>query len=1063
MTSAGDGGERIVASVPAAQRLPRSLPWAKLSAARLATSLRMHRAPERTDMPKIRWILAATALLLVASACGSAAASGARYSVRSWEPEPGGLPQNSVIAMTQGGDGYLWLGTLDGIVRFDGNRFATFNDNNTRGLSSSRIFFLFEDSQSNLWIGTENAGIFLVKNGIVTRVPPDKNFHAGKLKSACEDATGAVWLYTDDGQLLHYRNRRVEAGNVGTNLSNCHIVIAEKSGAIWLGNNQGLFTTGTNTDLSTTGPPALRINSVRQVDYLVASAGGGFWCLADGHIQKWRDFHLERDYGPYPWNTPVMCACEDREGNLVVGTLGSGIFWGRPNGQFQQLTRAGGVLSEDSILSVAVDRDDGLWVGTGGFGLNRVKRSPFEVTDEGRTVKSIFEDEQGGMWVGIYAGGTNASLIYSRQGQHRELGSGELVNSVFVDRNARIWAAITGPWPDYRQLITGGLFEVTTNSIQLQSAVLSLPEGVTEFLPIKGVSAIYQDRADVLWVGGEEGLWRLDGDKWKLQTTTDGLSSDDVRSIADDAAGNLWIGTDDAGLNRYRDGHFVSFHQQDGLPSEHISSLYQDGQGVLWVGTHGGLARFEKGRWTRYTTADGLASDSVGYMVEDGQGCLWLGSYLGLMRIPKKALNDFAQGLTNSVSCRTFGKSDGLPTGECTFGSQPAACRSRDGRLWFPTIDGLVTVDPAAIKPNTNPPPVVIESVMIEGVPQFPQTLGAAPPADVTVPAGREQLDIQYTSLNLAAAEMTRFRYRMEPYETKWVEAGDRRVAPYPNLPPGKYLFRVTACNEDDVWNDYPATLAITVLPPFWRKPWFLATAALCLLAMIVGVVHYASTQRLQRQLAGLRQQQALEKERARIARDIHDQLGASLTQVSLLGEMVESDKNSPDEVAAHARQISQTSRDTARALDEIVWTVNPSNDTLEGLVNYVCKYAQEYLAVAGLRYRLDVPSQLPPVIITPEVRHNVFLAAKEAVTNIVRHARANGAHIRLRLEPASFTLEIQDDGRGIPDVAEKLAGSRNGLRNMVKRMEDIGGRFSVRSAPEGGTIISLTVPIHNP
>ena len=487
-----------------------------------------------------------------------------------------------------------------------------------------------------------------------------------------------------------------------------------------------------------------------------------------------------------------------------------------------------------------------------------------------------------------------------------------------------------------------------------------------------------------------------------------------------------------------------------------------DDQGVLWVGTSGGLARFQGGKWTSYTTANGLASDSVQYLVEDGRGDLWIGSNRGLMRLAKKALNDFAQNPANLFSCRTFGKSDGLPNSECTEGSQPAACRTRDGKLWFPTITGLVSVDPTAIKPNTNPPPVTIESVLVDNVSQSADTLGAAPLTNLVVPAGREQLDIRYTSLNLGSADKARFRYWMEPYQTHPVEAGDRRVAPYPNLPPGSYVFHVTACNEDGLWNKSPATLAITVLPPFWQTKSFIGATIFCALAMIVGVVYYVSTQKLQRQLAGLRQQQALEKERARIARDIHDQLGASLTQVSLLGEMVESDKNSPGEVESHARQISQTARDTARALDEIVWTVNPSNDTLEGLVNYICKYAQEYLAVAGLRYRLDVPAQLPPVVITPEVRHNVFLAAKESITNIVRHARATSAFIRLRLEPGSFTLEIQDDGRGIPNLGEKLAGSRNGLRNMVKRMEDIGGSFTVRPAPEGGAIICLTVPIQN-
>jgi ligand-binding sensor domain-containing protein/signal transduction histidine kinase len=1013
-------------------------------------------------MPKMRWILAAAGLLLGGIACG-AAASDVRYSVHFWEPKPRGLPQSSVISMTQSGDGYLWLGTLDGLVRFDGNDFTTFGENNTPGLKSSQIYFLFADSRNNLWIGTKSAGIFLVKDGRVESVPPDKSFHAGQLKSACEDSSGSVWLYTQDGQLLHYRQGSVGVGDGGTNYGrNCRTIIAEKSGPIWMGTDRGLFTTGAMKDYALAGPPRLKVRAINRVDFLVASQSGGFWCLADGHVQKWRNFIVERDFGPYPWNNvPITSACEDRDGNLVVGTYGAGVYWGGQDGKFRQLTRGQGLLSADFILSISVDSENALWVGTDGFGLNRVKRSFFEVTDEGRTVQSICEDAQGGMWTGFNGGPTYVAVSYSKDGRSREFGTNVLVRAVFVDRDQQVWAGTWGPWEPW-PLPEGGFFKIETNSIQPQYVQTTLPQGITKISVIESVSAVYQDRKGALWVGTKKGLWRGEGHDWKTLTTADGLSSDDVRAITDDAEGNLWIGTDNGGLDRLRDGKFVSFHKSDGLPSEHISSVCMDGQGVLWVGTSGGLGRFQNGKWTRYTTANGLASDTIGYMIEDGQGNLWMGSFLGLMRVSKAALNEFAQGLTNFVYCRTFEKSDGLPASECTFGSQPAACRTHDGKLWFPTINGLVSVDPAAIKPNTNPPPVIIESVFIDSEQQSTNNLGAAPLTNLVIPAGREQLDIHYTSLSLGAADKARFRYWMAPYESHPVEAADRRVAPYPNLPPGKYVFHVTACNEDGVWNGTPATLAITVLPPFWRTSGFIGATVFCLLALIVGVVYYVSTQKLQRQLAGLRQQQALEKERARIARDIHDQLGASLTQVSLLGEMVESDKNSPGEVEAHARQISQTARDTARALDEIVWTVNPSNDTLEGLVNYICKYAQEYLAVAGLRYRLDVPAQLPPAVITPEVRHNVFLAAKEAITNIVRHARATSAFIRLRLEPGSFTLEIQDDGRGIPNLAEKLAGSRNGLRNMVKRMEDIGGSFDARPAPEGGTVICLTVPIKN-
>jgi len=230
------------------------------------------------------------------------------------------------------------------------------------------------------------------------------------------------------------------------------------------------------------------------------------------------------------------------------------------------------------------------------------------------------------------------------------------------------------------------------------------------------------------------------------------------------------------------------------------------------------------------------------------------------------------------------------------------------------------------------------------------------------------------------------------------------------------------------------------------------------LLGIVIGIVHLISTQRLQRQLVTMRQQEALEKERARIARDLHDQLGANLTQVALLGELAEADKNLPGEVESHAKQICSTARETTRALDEIVWTVNPSNDTLDGLVNYICKYAQEYLALAGLKYRLDVPSQLPTASITPEVRHNMFLAAKEAVNNVVKHSQATSARVKLVLQPNAFTFEIEDNGRGLPDPQGK--SGRNGLKNMRKRMEDIGGSFSIGPGSEGGTLVRLAAPI---
>ena len=300
------------------------------------------------------------------------------------------------------------------------------------------------------------------------------------------------------------------------------------------------------------------------------------------------------------------------------------------------------------------------------------------------------------------------------------------------------------------------------------------------------------------------------------------------------------------------------------------------------------------------------------------------------------------------------------------------------------------------------------------------------------------------------------FRYRLEGHD--WTEADDSRVAHYTDLRPGQYTFQVVACNEDGIWNTNGAIVDIVANPQFWQTNGFRITVILLALGAIIGIVRYISTQKLHRQVQLLKQREALEHERARIARDLHDQLGANLTQVALLGEMAEADKHLPEEIEEHSRQISQTARETTRSLDEIVWAVNPSNDTLEGLANYVCKYAQEYLALADLPCRVDVPAQLPAAAIPPEVRHNVFLAFKESVHNVVKHAQAREVWLRLWLRPKQFVLQVEDNGRGLDKQA---VSNRNGLRNMKRRMEDIGGDFSISPGANGGTLVQLTVPLN--
>jgi signal transduction histidine kinase/ligand-binding sensor domain-containing protein len=928
----------------------------------------------------------------------AARADDSPYVVNSWSVEEG-LPDSEAISVLQGGDGYLWIGTQHGLVRFDGNRFTIFNQMNTPGLASDRVVFLYQDKETNLWISTESSGLEMINNGVIQDFSAASS-GSGSVIYATEDPTGAIYFSTADG-ILRYVDGTVNfyRGAVGQGLLLAQHVI-------------------------------------------LPSADGGNWQILSSAVEKYHGSHLEKNLGPPPWGSArVNAAIEDDKGNLIVGTLGAGIFWSDANGKWQNISNQ---LSSPYILSLCLDREGNLWAGTDGGGLDRIKRKSF-TTPAGfpaRNIQSLSPDDHGGLW--IASGALGASYWNSNTVQNFQVGPAHDAWEVLMDSRQQVWAG-TGDQ---------GLYQFQTNEFVLAADAQILgPQ----------IFTLFEDHDGQLWVGSKNGLGHFDGQQWKLLTTSDGLSGNSVRAIGQAPDGGLWIGTEGQGLDLYQGGKFTSYRAgPNSLPGDDVSCLDVGGDGTLWVGTFAhGLARLKDGNWQSFSTRSGLASDSISYILDDGD-TLWIGSNAGLMRVVKQSLDDFAAGKTDAIFCRTYGKTDGLPTRECSIGSQPAACRTADGRLWFPTTEGVACVDPAGLKPNDRPPTVMIESILVNGLEQKTNRLASTWPDTVTIAPGAKrselQLEIHYTALDFSAPNLIRFKYQLEGYQKDWTEAGNDRVARYPKLPPGVYQFHVVAFNEDGVGNENTGSFAVIVQPQFWQTAWFALLAVLVTLGIVIAIVRYISTQKLQRELQRHKQHEALERERARIARDLHDQLGANLTQVALLGEMAEADKNEPAEVESHARQISQTARETTGSLDEIVWAINPANDTVEGLTNYAIKYAQEFFALAGVRCRVDAPPQLPDVSIAPDVRHNVFLAFKESVNNVVKHAQATEAQVRVRLTAHNFIFEITDNGKGIANTGEKQ--DRSGLRNMRKRLADIGGDFYIGPAPEKGTVVRLTVPI---
>jgi signal transduction histidine kinase len=369
-----------------------------------------------------------------------------------------------------------------------------------------------------------------------------------------------------------------------------------------------------------------------------------------------------------------------------------------------------------------------------------------------------------------------------------------------------------------------------------------------------------------------------------------------------------------------------------------------------------------------------------------------------------------------------------------------------------------VVIDPASAKPNRLLPPVLIEGLLVDNN----LVAGLVSPHRLKFPPGRHRFEFQYTGLSFAAPEKVRFKYRLDKLDADWIDAGTKRSAEYPYIPPGDYTFHVMACNNDGVWNEAGAALALTVLPYFWQTAWFRVLGLAGTVLLTSGGVWYGTRRRMRRKLERVERQRALERERTRIAKDIHDDLGASLTRINLLSQSARRDMEDPQQTVKTLDQICTTARQLTRAMDEIVWAVDPQHDTLDSLASYLGKLIHEVLSESGIRCRLDFPVHLPAWPVTAEMRHNLFLACKEALHNVLKHSRATEVQISFALEAASFAVHIADNGQGFDPSAEagNLPLRRNGLVNMQQRMREIGGRCEIVSQPKQGTQVTFFLPV---
>jgi signal transduction histidine kinase/streptogramin lyase len=612
----------------------------------------------------------------------------------------------------------------------------------------------------------------------------------------------------------------------------------------------------------------------------------------------------------------------------------------------------------------------------------------------------------------------------------------QTVRTLFVDRRNTLWVGTEG----------GYLYRLRDGAFVLALRV----DDTADF-----ISALFEDAQSNLWVGFSSGagigvLPQGDPARWHI---IKGLAVPDVRAIAQASDGAMWFGIYYGGASRLKDGQLTNFTTRDGLSSDSVRCIHADPDGTVWLGTLHGLCRWRNGKFSIIDTADGLWNSCISDIEEDHHGNFWMSSSDGIFRVAREELNKFADGQQAFIQCIGYNRNDGLPSQECPGGFQPAGTRTPDGHLWFPTGGGLVSIDPNHIPQNKLVPPVYLEEVIVEGdvrpVPPRLTVLRAGP--------GKRRFEFRFTALSLTAPEKVRFSHKLEGLDQDWSKPDEHRTATYSLIPPGRYTFRVSACNQDGVWNPTGASMALVVKPFFWQTASFKVATVLTLALVLAWSGHRLERWKARLRFERVRQQHALECERVRIARDIHDDLGASLSQIVFFSERIDRGHDNPLEVEQWNRRIATAARSSIQSLDEIIWTISPKHDTIESLANYLTQFVQEYLTLAGVRCLLEVPILLPSMDINAEVRHNLLLATREAVQNIVAHAAASEVHLALQLLEDALKITIADNGRGFNP--EQLNPNGNGLNNMRQRIEKIGGRLEIISHFGGGTLVRFSVP----
>ncbi len=980
----------------------------------------------------IRRVLAP--VLLICAAGGLLALDPSRtltqYAHRIWTVQQG-LPTGTIYDIWQTQDGFLWLGTQTGLVRFDGVRYTPAETLFSGVPENLWIRDGFEDEHGALWAGTNDEGVFRFQDGRTTQYSSKEGLPSVQIFCLIPAADGGVWACTGNG-VAHLSGDgdkvQVTRTREGSSPDVIRAACLASEGKLWVGGEGPTIYSQNGSGFDALPMPSIPADAA--VRAMVCSGESVWVGTTAGLVQvkgATQRLYTQKD-GLV--DDGVLSLFESRDGSLWVGTRSG--FSRLRNGEFESFRPQDG-LSQSSVSSLYEDREGSLWVGTK-HGLNQFvdgRAIPYTVNEglPSNAAGPLLQDSAGGIWVGTLDAGLARfdGRHFSVQGTRQGLAS----NTVLALADAGGGAVWVGTARGLNLLRNGRV-----------SGVFTKQSG----LPSDEVRALYRDSAGALWAGTAAGMAVFKDGKF---TTPKGVSSDPIIALGADRQGRTLFSTEH-GLFRM-EGETVREVAPNGVPLRSVDAIYRDPDGLVWLGTNGtGLwlldERGAEAKATPFQMRHGMFDSEIYGIVPDQQGNLWMACSKGIFSVVRTELLRFAAGQIKKVSSTQYSPTDALRVIECKSGVQPGIWRMTDGRVWFSTIRGLIVLDPAHLQRKVPPPPVVIEDPIVNGQSERADRIGSLAP-------GPKSLEFNYTGLSFLAANRITFRYILDGYDKKWIDAGTRREAYYTNLPPRKYRFRVTACNVDGLCNETGAGIEFALAPHYYQQPWFLLTLAVA--TALAGWLIYQIRIRHLRERYDL-----IVAERSRIARELHDTLiqgfsGITMAMQALAGRLRSSQERESLEDIIH--DAANCLRETRRSVAGLRETRGPEpSSNLASAIDGAARQITETKDVR-LKLRLDrVPRGLPP-----ELEYNLLRIASEAISNAVKHSGARTIEVTLRSSPDALRLSVSDDGAGCePSENGHLRPGHYGLIGMKERAAQIGAEFEFESTPGHGTTVSVIAPV---